>query len=194
MLKLFYLRKDLIMNKKKILLGTLIGCLTLELIHYSNKGNTQIDTSITYYDGFDENDKGLYATFNGRNIFIFDESYIEPIKTYYIENTYIDTYNDNVITIKDDDIIVIDLRNKKQNMKILSSYKIEKTKEQEAILDVIIDYSLKYPANKEWNRSKEAMLKEWEVHNFLYNLNLYLSHTRDVDFEEKEEKQYQLKF
>lgn len=90
-------------------------------------------------------------------------------------------YNEN-------DILVVDERLINNNMKIISSHRIDDKDIQNSILYVIDEYEKEHPTT--WDRSIESMRIEWHAHNFFYKLNFKKSNTADVDFENNEEKFY----
>jgi len=108
----------------------------------------------------------------------------------YIGNReYINSLND----IDENDILIIDNRNSKDpDMKILSSYRIMDYRLRDEILNIITEYERRYPSS--WNRSVSSMKVEWIVHNILYYLNYKTYRTRDVDFNNEDEKIYRKKF
>lgn len=64
------------------------------------------------------------------------------------------------------------------NFKIKDSYKIQDLK------DIYLNVVYYYKNNKlDKNRSIESYIEEWYAHNWLYNLGLFKSHTRDTDLD-----------
>lgn len=63
------------------------------------------------------------------------------------------------------------------NLKIIDSYKIKSIKEMKKILKEIkeLHYCLSF------KRSTFSLINEWRAHNFLYNLHIKRSSTKDVD-------------
>ena len=91
--------------------------------------------------------------------------------------------------------IIVDKRNNTDpNMQIIESYKISNKKQQSEIIDIMIDYNTNNPSNPGWNRTKESLLKEWEIHNTVYALGFYRSHTADCDFNNADEGQGYIDF
>ena len=89
-------------------------------------------------------------------------------------------------------ILVVDQRTADDpNMKIKSSKNITDKDEMKEILDVVQVYNETYPSD--WDRSTEAMMNEWEVHNICSDLSLFPSHTDDVDFNNDDEELYKQK-
>ena len=64
---------------------------------------------------------------------------------------------------------------------IVDSYKVTY---EEDMYDILADfiYETKYHSKRNIN----SWLKEWKAHNRLYKLGLFISHTKDCDFEENE--------
>lgn len=55
-------------------------------------------------------------------------------------------------------------------------------KEYKAVMDTILDMiRQEHPDSNVWKRSMFSLKCEWIVHNFLYSLGLWRSHTKDVD-------------
>ena len=111
-----------------------------------------------------------FATYDKYKIYIINDSETEDIKI----NMY--------------DVIVLDEREAKDNVKIVDSYKINDYETQRAIIEIINQYEMMNPT--EWERSTDSMQVEWFVHNFLYQLNWQTSRTKDTDFETNEEELY----
>lgn len=86
-------------------------------------------------------------------------------------------------------ILIVDQRGAKDpNMKIKSSHEITDKDEMEEILEVVQIYNETYPSD--WDRSTEAMMNEWEVHNICSDLSIFPSHTDEVDFNNGDELLY----
>lgn len=100
-------------------------------------------------------------------------------------------FTDNINIVNNNEIIIIDQRLHSNNIEIKNSYKINNHNIQKDIINEILEYNKKYPANN-WIRSSNSMYLEWNFHNILYKLNLFKSHTISVDFEVKEEIKYNL--
>ena len=113
-----------------------------------------------------------YAKYSNGYVYIGDEEYLKGIK------------------FKPGDVLVLDEREEKKNIKIINSYLITDKETQNDILNIILAYENEYPSS--WERSIETMREEWKVHNVLYGLNIRKSSTTDVDFENNEEKVYKL--
>ena len=75
------------------------------------------------------------------------------------------------------------------NVHITDSYKVSKT----YMPIVIKELKNEYPDNLVLkNRKKISLIFEWSVHNFLYNLHIARSHTKDVDLEYPQKWYYKL--
>lgn len=64
---------------------------------------------------------------------------------------------------------------------IYDSYKINNTKNMKSILNEILEIDI-----YQTKRNIKSLINEWKAHNFLYNHNLYVSHTKNCDFENKQ--------
>lgn len=65
---------------------------------------------------------------------------------------------------------------------IQDSYKIKTKKEMTEILN---SFREQYPENYILKtRSNSSLIREWKGHNFLYELRLFRSHTKDVDLDD----------
>lgn len=111
-----------------------------------------------------------YAVIPNGKIYIGNENYIN----------YLDSNENN--------ILIVDERDEKKNIKIISSYKIMDRQTQNNVLAVISEYEKNNPSV--WDRTTDSMLIEWRVHNVLYHINFKTSSTKDVDFENNEEILY----
>ena len=68
-----------------------------------------------------------------------------------------------------------------QNVRILDSYKV---KEEKDIIQILKQFKLK--TRYKSKRKFKSWIKEWKAHNRLYEMNLFIEHTRDCDLEENE--------
>lgn len=95
---------------------------------------------------------------------------------------------DAALNVKEEeDALVLDMRyGNNPGIKVIDSHLIDDTKTMRQIVDAIQDYNNKIKSDKEWNRNSDSMVIEWELHNILYNLGLFNSHTEDVDFNQSE--------
>ena len=66
-----------------------------------------------------------------------------------------------------------------ERINILDSYLISKNDFQKS-LEQIKEMS---PSHKVWNRTLKSLLREWAVHNFLYNLGVLRKKTKDVSLD-----------
>ena len=67
------------------------------------------------------------------------------------------------------------------NYKVVNSYKIQNLE------DIYINVLYYYKNNKlDKRRSIDSYIEEWFAHNWLYNLGLFRSHTRDTDLDGNE--------
>ena len=139
------------------------SCVLLTPIHIEREYNNP------KYEIIDDKD-GAYAIMPTGKVFIGDEEFINSVD-----------HNEN-------DILIVDEREIDENIKILDSYKIKDKDVQNTILCIVKDYEKQYPTK--WERSIESMRAEWLAHNAFYNLNYRISSTKDVDFENNEEKFY----
>ena len=69
-----------------------------------------------------------------------------------------------------------------KNIKIIDSYTIKSKKEMKKILLEILEKAPLYYKK----RSINSLIREWRFHNRLYKLGLFVSHTKDCDFESDE--------
>ena len=128
------------------------------------------DVDYNYEPDYQIVDEDYYGTYPLGKIYIGNEDYLKTVDaTYY-------------------DVLILDERCEKENMKIISSYKINNRDLQNDILNVMLDYEKSYPSV--WDRSLESLRVEWYIHNMLYNINYKEYRTKDVDFENNEEELY----
>ena len=105
-------------------------------------------------------------------------------------NVYIVKNLNDVDVVSENDIIILDERNKKDpNMKVISSHEIYDKEIRNDIIEILNEYEEMYPSK--WNRSLESMRLEWFVHNFFYELNYKRNHTNNVDLNNNDEEKYQ---
>jgi len=156
--------KKMSKNKKTLLiLSTCLVVLTTSKTKAS-------EINITYNDNYGLNND-IFATYNGRDIYIGDKDYILEI-----------------MDIESDNIYVIDDRNSKDpNIKIMNSYSIRNI-DISNILDILIEYENIYPSD--WNRTKKSMFNEWIIHNICYDLNIKTESTESVDLDNIDENKY----
>lgn len=149
-------------NKKRILSGLLALWLMGNVSHdYKATPNYEII-----------NDGAYFANYSNGKVYIGSKDYIKGLTN-----------------VDDDDILIIDGRNGNDpNMQILSSYRIVDVNSYNEILGIIEEYEKEYPSS--WKRSISSMRIEWFVHNVLYYLNYKTERTKNVDFNNKDEKVY----
>lgn len=118
------------------------------------------------------NDGDIFATYTDGVVYIGDDSFINKLPE---KNTY-------------DIFIIDDHQNQDPNFKILSSYKITDNIIQNEIINIMLEYNKIHPSS--WNRSFKSMKAEWIAHNLLYYFDYQVVRTRDVDFNNVDEKVY----
>lgn len=155
--------KPLDKKTKYILIIGMYGMLAF-LPHKKEENNYPIE-----YELLGEADDAYAIIPNGK-IYIGNEDYIN----------YLDGNENN--------ILIVDERDEKKNIKIVSSYRIMDRQTQNNVLAVISEYEKNNPSV--WDRTTDSMLIEWRVHNMLYHINFKTSSTKDVDFENNEEILY----
>ena len=118
-----------------------------------------------------------FSRYQGGNIYIGNYSYLMECFPFY----------------KEGDIFVLDQRGKMDNptMKVYSSYKIKNKDDRSDIIDSILQYEEMYPSM--WNRSRNSMKLEWYMHNLSYMFHHRRNRTTDVDFDNKDEEDYDKK-
>ena len=68
----------------------------------------------------------------------------------------------------------------KNNIHIEDSYKVNTKEDMQIVLtDIRANHSLE--ETDVLKRTDKSIIKEWCVHNVLYNLHLFRTHTKDVD-------------
>lgn len=123
-------------------------------------------------------------------------TFSRPVKAYEVKkynkgHVYIINEHEN-INPSENDVLVIDLRKKSKNIRILDSYKIIDVKDIFEIIDIILEYDKENPV-QDYNRSRKSLINEWLVHNALYYLFIERDRTKSVDFQNTEENIYILK-
>ena len=136
---------------------------------------------------------GVFSIPSSLSIEDIRHSYTSPFKTRYKEGyIYIgneEEYNQMKDQIGENDFDVLDQREcLDSNMKVYDSYRVASSYDQESILRILLFYENLYPSK--WNRSLESMKLEWEVHNALYHVKYQRERTKDVDFNNADEKRY----
>ena len=154
----------------KFFIAAIIGCGIVTSVRACH-GNIKMSTPpIINYEEYDIKNNPLFATYDNGEIYI----------TKSLKNVEAD----------DNDIVIIDLRDKKEDMQITSSYRIGDIPTQLKVIDVIIEYNNLYPSDTPWIRSKNSLLNEWIVHNIAYYCNYERTRSESVDFENSEEETY----
>ena len=151
---------------KKIKYALVVGasCLFVSL---------SINEKVEYHPDYEIlTDSDAYAKYPDGYVYIGDADYLNSIKC------------------QPNDVLVLDERNEKNNIKVIDSYKIKNRFYRDDIINIILEYEKEYPSN--WDRTVETMRDEWFVHNMLYGLGIRRSSTTDVDFENNEEKVYKI--
>lgn len=86
-------------------------------------------------------------------------------------------------------INVLDVRNcDNPGMKVKDSYNIRDIKAMREIIEILIDYSNNNTSDNMWRRTELSMTCEWIIHNVLYDMDIMVNHTGDVDFNNNEFK------
>ena len=75
----------------------------------------------------------------------------------------------------------------KSNIHIEDSYKVNRKDDMQIVLnDIRATHSLE--ESDVLKRTDSSLIKEWRVHNVLYNLHLFREHTKDVDLDYPQSK------
>ena len=75
----------------------------------------------------------------------------------------------------------------KSNIHIEDSYKVNRKDDMQIVLnDIRANHSLE--ESDVLKRTDSSLIKEWRVHNVLYNLHLFREHTKDVDLDYPQSK------
>ena len=108
----------------------------------------------------------------------------------YIGN---DAYLKSINDLKDTDVLVLDDRMNVNdpNVRIYDSYKIKNPEIREKIVDGLLLYEDMYPTD--WYRTKKSMIREWVVHNYMYQLGYKINSTIAVDFNNNDEMAYRIR-
>lgn len=69
------------------------------------------------------------------------------------------------------------------NLHIEDSYKVRKKEIRSKLIEILVEDIRNHDpdCSNVWNRSDFSLQMEWAVHNALYALGLWRSHTKDVD-------------
>ena len=130
--------------------------------------------NVTYNSNYQINEDNQFATYNNYNIYIYNEEHINKMN------------DDN----DPNNIYIIDHRYEENpNIRIYNSYRIHDRNEMFEILKILLEYENRYPTN--WNRTIDTMENEWIAHNIGYLLGIETIRTKEVDFDNDDEENYQ---
>lgn len=157
------------MNKPKITKYILLAGITLALISTSIH-TVKVNNEVTIAS---LEDNSLEAEYKDMKIYIGNKKYLESKE---------DTNAIKILDkrkVKDPDLMIYD------------SYKINNIILMNNIIDLLFEYESVFPSD--WNRTKKSLLIEWVIHNALYNMDMNISHTKHVDFNNDDEELFNLK-
>lgn len=158
-------------GKVKVFIAAFITCGALAIARHVDAQSIRFaKPPVINYDDYDIKDNPVFATYDTGKIYITKQS------TSIEENL--------------GDIIILDMRDEKENMQIVSSYRIVDGKTQLEIIDILLVYNELYPSRIPWIRSRESLFNEWLIHNIAYYLNYKRDHSDNVDFQNNEERRY----
>lgn len=158
------------MTSRELKRGIIILVTSIIMLKYAS-GENYYEPEYEIVDS-DENNKP-FASCENIDVYIGDETYLENISEH----------------VDDEDILVLDQRIADDpNMIIYNSYRIQNEETRNAILEILAEYERRYPT--EWQRTIESMRKEWKIHNLCYYLSYEIDHTKDVDFNNNDEENY----
>ena len=81
----------------------------------------------------------------------------------------------------------------KNNIHIEDSYKVNRKDDMQIVLsDIRANHSLE--ESDVLKRTDSSLIKEWRVHNVLYNLHLFREHTKDVDLDYPQSKMIKIAY
>ena len=81
----------------------------------------------------------------------------------------------------------------KSNIHIEDSYKVNRKDDMQIVLnDIRANHSLE--ESDVLKRTDSSLIKEWRVHNVLYNLHLFREHTKDVDLNYPQSKMIKIAY
>ncbi len=154
----------------KIFIAAILSCGIATSVKACS-GNIKISKPpIINYEQYDIEDNPIFATYEDGQIYIVD--------------------NEEDIKPTPNDIVIVDLRDVKEDMQISSSYRIEDIPTQLEIINLILEYNELHPSDTPWDRSKNSMLNEWIAHNIAYFFNYERQSSESVDFQNNEEERY----
>lgn len=161
-------------GKIKLFIAAFLTCGSLSLVKTVEAQSIRfVNPPTINYEDFSIDDNPIFATYDNGNIYITDDQ---------------DKIND-----KPADIIIVDMREKRENMEVVESYRITNRETQSEIIDIMLEYNDLYPSEIPWTRTKESIANEWLVHNIAYYLHYKRDHSAHADFENKEENDYILR-
>ena len=118
---------------------------------------------------------------------------VDPIGSYNKGQGYVyivkEDLLDEIMEDKEDNVVVVlDNRTASDpNMQIQDSYRITKTKQQNEIAQIMLDYNTSNPVEPAWSRTLDSLVEEWKLHNFAYSLGIKRERTADCDFNNADE-------
>ncbi len=99
---------------------------------------------------------------------------------------------DKMTDLEEGDVLVEDGRNDSDpDLRVRGSRYIHNFDVREEIIEGLLAYEEVFPTD--WERTKESMDNEWDVHNFLSTFNYQTNRTNDVDFNNKDEEKFKIK-
>ena len=158
--------------KCKIFIAAILSCGVLSIVKAQNDDIKISKPPVIMDDTYDIEDNPIFATFDNGNIYIVDD----PDK----------------VDEEDNDIVIIDERDTRENMRIEDSYRLDNPLTQLKIINIILKYNELHPSKKEWIRTKYSLLNEWIAHNIAYFWDYEKERTESVDFENREEDTYNI--
>ena len=99
------------------------------------------------------------------------------------------TKNKNILSKKDNEIIIYDYRDSDNpGIKIIDSYKIKSIKDMSNIIEILKQYNNEFESGNRFKRDNFTMLVEWLIHNACYYNGIRIDNTKDTDFNNNELK------
>ncbi len=150
-----------------------------------------IDNDTFYKEGVAETETGnmhtySYAYISGDTV-VKGKVYILQFSE-NISNTEKEAIADKM-TLGIHDYAVIDYRiGWDPDLQVRNSYKANTERERQCVIDILLHYEESYPSD--WERSVNSMKNEWYWHNSAYNAGYNTKRAKDVDFNNKDEKNY----
>ncbi len=94
--------------------------------------------------------------------------------------------------LKENDYLVLDERDTPDpNLKVYNSFRLNDVFVRNEFLEALLYYEEVFPMG--WNRTRQALKIELNVHNYCYELGIKHDSTTDVDFNNADEKIYVLR-